>query len=57
LSEFKFTALPDSHTFANCTNVTQWILPSGFTGTVFGNHMFYNNSKLNGVGNSEKTTQ
>jgi hypothetical protein len=29
-------------------------LPNGFTGTSFGSYMFSNNSKLNGVGKSEK---
>lgn len=57
LSEFKFTTLPNSYTFANCTNVTQWILPDEFNGTSFGSYMFANNSKLNNVGNIEKTTQ
>ena len=57
LSEFKFTTLPNSYTFANCTNVTQWILPDGFNGTSFGSYTFANNSKLNSVGNIEKTTQ
>lgn len=55
LSEFKFTTLPNSYTFANCTNVTQWILPTRFTGTSFGNYMFSNCNNLVGVGSIEKT--
>lgn len=46
LSEFKFTMLPNLYTFARCTNVTQWILPSGFNGTSFGSYMFSTNTKL-----------
>ena len=55
LSEFKFTTLHNSYTFANCTNVTQWILPDGFTGTSFASYMFSNNNSLVSVGNIEKT--
>jgi hypothetical protein len=49
LSSFKFTTLPNSYTFANCTNVTQWILPSGFTGASFGSYMFYGDTKLSSL--------
>ena len=50
LSEFRFTTLPNSYTFANCTNVTQWILPSGFNGTTsLGSYMFSNNTKLSAL--------